>query len=412
MRPLAILLHRYVGLAISAFLVVAGVTGSLLAFNHEIDAFLNPGLMSAPAGANGELPRDVLLLREQLQRELPNAAVTYTPLKVKPGEALQFWVRPVEGGEFPAGQDDQYFVHPVTGDVLGSRRWGEISQGLKNLMPFVYKLHYSLALGEVGSVLFGVIAVLWTVDCFVGAYLTFPPPRRSGDTWDSSSRGWWSRWLKSWAVRTGSFYKLTFTWHQASGLWTWGMLFVFAWSAVGLNLNALYRPVMNAALGMEEHAFRAIRPLEEPRVQPRLSWEAARDRGRELMASQAMERGFAISEESRMSYEPAKGAYQYVVHSSLDVATRWGGTRVWFDGDTGELMAFEAPTGGAAGNAVTSWLYALHFAAVWGRPFQAFVSAMGVLIAILSISGVILWWKKRRSRRFVAGRLNGGQTVP
>ena len=61
-------------------------------------------------------------------------------------------------------------------------------------MPFLYKLHYSLALGEVNSYLFGVVALLWTIDCFVGAYLTFPPPsgarRRLGGRAAAGARGW------------------------------------------------------------------------------------------------------------------------------------------------------------------------------------------------------------------------------
>ncbi|MFQ5415166.1 MAG: PepSY domain-containing protein, partial [Phycisphaerae bacterium] len=62
------------------------------------------------------------------------------------------------------------------------RLWGDLSQGLANLMPFVYRLHHSLALGTVGTWIFGVVALLWTLDCFVGAWLTFPPPRRRDAT--------------------------------------------------------------------------------------------------------------------------------------------------------------------------------------------------------------------------------------
>jgi uncharacterized iron-regulated membrane protein len=379
------------------FLVIAGVTGSALAFYHELDAQLNPRLMHVSRPSDTAEPIDLLMLREQLERKLSIVAVNYVPLKVKPGQAVSLWVEPSGDGESQAAGDDEYFVDPYTGEVLGSRRWGDITQGIRNLMPFLYKLHYSLALGEVGSCLFGIIALLWTLDCFVGAYLTFPPARKAESN-SPSSKSWWSRWLKSWAVKVGSLYKLTFTWHQASGLWVWAMLFVFAWSAVGLNLSEVYNPVMNAAFGMEERAFRTLPSLDSPRRHPKLTWAEARQRGRELMAAEAAARDFTIRDESRMSYDPSKGAYQYVVHSSLDVATRWGGTRLWFDGNTGEFAAFEAPTGTALGNTVTSWLYALHFAAVGGWPYQVFVGVMGLLITVLSISGVYIWWVKRRSR--------------
>lgn len=49
MRPLLVLLHRYLGLATALFLALAGLTGSLLAFQHEIDEWLNPTFYHAPA---------------------------------------------------------------------------------------------------------------------------------------------------------------------------------------------------------------------------------------------------------------------------------------------------------------------------------------------------------------------------
>ncbi len=75
---------------------------------------------------------------------------------------------------------DEVFVNPYSGQILGGRLWGDLSQGLANLMPFVYRLHHSLVLGTIGTWIFGVVALLWTLDCFVGAWLTFPtaPPRR------------------------------------------------------------------------------------------------------------------------------------------------------------------------------------------------------------------------------------------
>ena len=51
-------------------------------------------------------------------------------------------------------------LNPYTGEELGRRSWGDISQGLANLMPFVYKLHYALALGEWGVWILGITALV------------------------------------------------------------------------------------------------------------------------------------------------------------------------------------------------------------------------------------------------------------
>ena len=59
-------------------------------------------------------------------------------------------------------------------------------------MPFIYRLHYSLALDTFGSYAFGIVALLWTLDCFVAIWLSFPlsvkktafayQPKRSTDS--------------------------------------------------------------------------------------------------------------------------------------------------------------------------------------------------------------------------------------
>ncbi|MGF6133292.1 putative iron-regulated membrane protein [Pseudomonas sp. EB276 TE3739] len=47
MRAFLVLLHRYIGLATAVFLLLAGLTGSVLAFNHELDEWLNPQFYEA-----------------------------------------------------------------------------------------------------------------------------------------------------------------------------------------------------------------------------------------------------------------------------------------------------------------------------------------------------------------------------
>ncbi len=42
MRSWLVRLHRWFGLAIALFLFVAGLTGAVIAWDHELDAALNP----------------------------------------------------------------------------------------------------------------------------------------------------------------------------------------------------------------------------------------------------------------------------------------------------------------------------------------------------------------------------------
>jgi uncharacterized membrane protein len=70
----------------------------------------------------------------------------------------------------------------------------------------------------------------------------------------------------------------------------------------------------------------------------------------------------------------------------------------------GEMRLLLLPTGQYAGNTVTSWLYALHEANVFGMSYRIFVCVLGLMITMLSVIGVYIWWKKRRARKFSTSR--------
>lgn len=391
-RGVWVLVHRYTGLAIATFLVVAGLTGSAITFYRELDGLINPNLIRVQPPSPGAEPMDPLELRERAMEQVPGWKIDRLALDHDPGYSTTFWQKQ-ESGDWRA-----VFVDPYTGELLGFRSGTNIAEGIEYLMPFLYRLHYALALGKTGTLLFGIVALLWTIDCLVGFYLTLPPRSRRKTGSAKPSRSWLSRWKPSWLIKGGSLFRSLFTFHRASGLWMWPVLFVFAWSAVGFNLHPVYEPVMKL-FGTGPDVRARLPDLEEARPEPALGWPEALERARELMADEAESRDFTLGEEGWLSYDPSHGVFQYRVHSSRDVGARNPGTRLWFDGDSGELLAFRSPTGIAAGDTIGSWLFSLHMATVGGLAYRVFVCVLGFAIAALSVTGVWMWWKKRRARR-------------
>ena len=318
-------------------------------------------------------------------------------------------------GQTTEPPNDQVFVNPYTGELLGERRWGDISQGLKNLMPFIYRLHFELALGVVGSYAFGIVALLWTLDCFVGAYLTFPARTRHGPTpVRARAKPWLARWWPAWQLRwRAGGHKLNFDLHRAGGLWVWAMLFVLAWSGVAFNLSEVYDPVMRAVFA-HQPAAAAVAPLPVPQLAPAIGWHEARDIGRRLMAEHGREKGFTVLHETALVHDPRTGTYRYQVKSSRDIRAQGGSTRLVFDADTGAFRGLWLPTGAASGDTVRMWLTSLHMALVGGivggLPMKLFVCAMGLVVALLSVTGVYVWWKKCKARQ--KSPLAAGQATP
>lgn len=405
MRAYAVIIHRYVGLVIAGFLLIAGLTGALLVWYHDLDAALNPSLLRVepPRSQQDGMPvplLDPMVLREKVQAAYPDAAVNYVSFyQGRPEDARPFYIqsKPNALGQAAEPAVDEVFVNPYTGKILGGRKSGDITQGITNLMPFLYRLHYSLALGTVGTWAFGIVAVLWTLDCFVGAWLTFPPRSRSHTR---SHKSWLKRWLPAWKVRVrGGSYKLNYDLHRAGGLWPWALFLVLAWSSVAFNLHEpVYKPVMGVFFDLQSDPRESLPKLAKIEPDPVIGWPAALAIARQHMGNIAHSKGFTVLAEDRVSYDPNKGYLRYVVRTDLDISQTRGQSSLFIDGSTGNVIAIRLPTGQASGDTVTTWLSTLHMANIWGLPFKVFMTLLGMAVTMLSGTGLYIWVKKRRGR--------------
>ncbi|HET8760129.1 MAG TPA: PepSY-associated TM helix domain-containing protein, partial [Nitrospiria bacterium] len=235
-RPFWVLVHRYAGLAMAIFLTIAGLTGTVIAFNHELDEWLNPALFTTPS--TGE-PLPTVELIARVERANPQFRVGYAPLRADPGHTVVMWGDPrvdsATGKPFALDYNN-VFVDPVTGTVVGKRLWGACCLEREHLIPFLYQLHYSMHLpGLWGIWIMGIVGMIWIVDNFVGAYLTLPV--RHARFEGVVGKPWWRRWTPAWRVKAdASRYRLNVDLHP-SGLWFWGLLLIMAVSSVSLNLE-------------------------------------------------------------------------------------------------------------------------------------------------------------------------------
>jgi len=404
-RGLVVIVHRYCGLATAVFLAIAGITGSVLAYNSELEKLLSPQLFANPQPGP---PLDFATLADRAAVLVPEGRVTAVEWTESDRMLVGFVPRidRVTGRAFRLGFT-QFFIDPWTGKETGRRIRGDLSQGIVNLMPFLYSVHWTLGAGNTGQWIMGLVAVIWTIDCFIAFYLTLPRGRGN----------FMLRWKYAWQVKwCASAFRVNFDLHRASGLWTWPFLIIFAWSSVMMNIRPWYEHVM-AALFDYQRPMVVYLTNAQPNERPRLDWHAAIEVGQKLMAEQAHLHGFIAGEPLELAYSSATGAYSYEVRGSHDVferAPKGGSTRVTFDGNTGELRVLSQPTGERIGNTIESWLYALHMARVFGRAYQAFVCVLGLICGLLPISGVYIWWRKRGVRERQARQMmkRRAQAVP
>lgn len=138
--------------------------------------------------------------------------------------------------------------------------------------------------------------------------------------------------------------------------------------------------------------------LDDIAQEPRLSWRQAQAAGRHWMDEQAELHHFEVYQPLALHLDRERNVYRYSVRSSRDIQDKRGTTRVLFDADTGAFKLLLLPSGQYNGNTVTSWLYALHMANIFGFPYRIFVCVLDLIITMLSVTGIVIWMKRRRAR--------------
>lgn len=390
--------HRWVGLLMTVVLIVVGLTGSILAFKRQIDRLLNPELHVR--GPQKRPPLDLATSAERAEAEYPHLRAGY--FSIEDDNVVMMVgakVNPATGKPYDLGFDE-LILDPWTGKTLGrGMEYGWTGPGgwRRKLIPFVYSLHTSLANDTIGWRIVSIVALAWTLDCFVGFYLTLP----------CGTGRLWQRWKPAWKIKSSAnFTRINFDFHRAGGLWLWPLLFVFGWSSVMLELRAVYNPVMKTFFDyVTEDEFIAKYSVPKPLENPKITWRQAQEAGERAMSVQAALHHFTVERPYGMAYVSSYGAYTYCVRSSLDFRGRGWDTSVLIDGNTGQLRGLDLPRGQHLGNTISTLLWGIHYADLRNfLPFRILICVFGFFLSALCITGVIIWWKKLSGRRLATSR--------
>ncbi|MET3131920.1 putative iron-regulated membrane protein [Oxalobacteraceae bacterium GrIS 1.11] len=389
-RPVLVLLHRWFGLAAALFLFIAGLTGAVISWDHELDSWLNPQLFVARSHA--QHPLSGLQLARLAEARDPRLRVSYVLNQVEAGHASLLTVEarldPATGQPFALGFN-QIALDPADGAQQGKRMWGEISLSRENLLPFLYKLHYTMHIPdgwgiEFGTWLMGIIGVLWSVDCLIALYLSFPN---------------WRSWRKSFAFRWRERgHRLTFDLHRSGAVWIWGLLLLLAVTSVSMNLNEqLMRPLVARLSSLTPDAFDDRQPQAPQRP---IEAVVSREQVLALAQAQARRRGWSTPA-GGVFYSSAYGLYGIGFFQPGDDHGDGGLGNAWlyFDGKDGSPAGASIPGSGSAGDIFLQAQFALHSGRIIGLPGRIMISVMGLLVAMLSVTGLALWFRKRRARR-------------
>lgn len=413
MREFWTRIHRWLGLVTALFLIVSGLTGAVISWDHEIDGWLNRKLYDTTSRGPFKDPFD---LAAAVEAHDPRVRVAYMPLGFEEGHASGYFVQPrtdpSTGRPFKLGFN-QVFVDPVTAEVRGQRDSTAVSLRAETLMPFIRRLHYMLHVptlwgqDRIGWWIMGTVALVWLIDSFVGLYLTMP--RRLKAAKDAPARHrkpatWWGRWMPSWTVRwAAGGYKLNFDLHRAGGLWVWVLIIVIAFTSFSLNL---YREVFYPVLSLVSQTTPSPNVLRPPgpvgtRIEPAIGFRDIVG----LAEAEARRRGWDTPL-GGVFYNARAGFYNvsFFDHAAHDDSDGMGLSNLYMDGKDGSVVSSNRPWHGSAADVFAQLQLPLHGGRILGLTGRILMSVMGLVVAMLSITGIVIWWRKRRARKVNAHR--------
>jgi uncharacterized iron-regulated membrane protein len=171
---------------------------------------------------------------------------------------------------------------------------------------------------------------------------------------------------------------------------------MMAVTSISMNLNnEVMRPIVSKFSKLTPSPFAQRTPNPKP-TNPAIS----REQVLLITHNEAIKRDWNTPM-GGMFYSPMFGVYGVGFyepandHGDGGLGNRW----LYFDDKNGTLAGANIPGTGSAGDIFMQAQFPLHSGRILGLPGRILISIMGVVVAILSMTGIIIWFRKRHNRK-------------
>lgn len=359
LRRVLFQVHLWAGIVFSTYIVIIALTGAILVFEDELTATTLPAsLFSYDAARIASIPE----VMRRFTQKCPGCLATNltTPSPTVPA----FQIRAV----MPHGPDRNtleltFIGDPVTGEIqLYPRTW----------VNWIHDLHLYLLLGsDHGVQVNGVGAAVLLLLTISGLFL------------------WWQgiqNWTRGLRISLRSNWRrINFDTHYVIGIWT---LTIVSWWAISGIYFAWYRQfegIVNAVF--------PLRGMISPEPPPLAAGPTSRAPLASILAAaqHASPHGrlFGISDPSLAGpivyaqmdlLAPGDFAHRDIV----TIATT----------DARILTVWHYGRNQTPGDWIMWSMHPLHFGTLWGLPFKILWFALGVSLALLTVTGLLMYWNR------------------
>ncbi|CAG0956220.1 hypothetical protein RHDC4_00406 [Rhodocyclaceae bacterium] len=366
--------HLWLGLCAGVVLTIAGITGSVLVFHHEIDEWLYPQALLVADGGGEAAYRPVADLQAAAAATLPAAArlagATY-PRHDGAAFSFRYAVPSPVGGRDVV----QVLVNPYAGTVSGTITRREAGRLLPaTLVGFMFELHYALLAGATGEIILGVFSVALIFSLLTGLI------------------AWWpldGKWRRALTIKPGAGpIRRNYDLHQMAG-------FYF--------LPVLLAVLVSGIYWVLPRQFMAVMHMLSPETVRRYDVVSA-DGGSGLIsledAVRRVRNRFPDGRPSWLYVPNERRPTTYTVCQEGIAGARFADRRCTvLDARLGRMLHVEEAGRGTAGDTFIAWQWPLHSGQAFGWPGRILVFLCGLACPLIFVTGYLRWWHKRRARR-------------
>lgn len=364
-------IHLWLAITLGGIFVLSGLTGSILVFDHALDETLNADLLLTdhPLRSEERLPYDVLWERAVVFAAAHNSKITGFTAPRHETSTQMFWMKSNDSKDTAL---NEVFLHPVSGEILGQRVWGDY------FTSFLYVFHYTLWLGKNGKLLIGFTGIGCLLLLISGLYVWWP--RGQGR----------HQWKAALTIKSkAGLLRRLFDLHRVAGIYGLLVLFVVVFTGVYMIFP---------------ESFRAVTPHTSPLLRAGALEQATTP---QLTANQAFEiakTALPESSFSRLYSGDGKQAWLMTFATPGDPKEDHGYSRLTLDPTNGQILDTRNWQTAPIGDRFFEWMMPLHNGSGLGWIGRALVCISGFLPLVLMITGIWRWLRKRRAKRVLRSK--------
>jgi uncharacterized iron-regulated membrane protein len=329
-----------------AFMVVLGVTGSIIAFEPELDRLLHPHLSHVKQGAR---ILSLVEIGDAVSKKYGEEPVVAYLLASSPDSPVQVIL-----------SRGVVSVNQYTGEVLGIRTRGQ------TVLGFTRALHLRLATGDLGRNILSWSSVALLISLASGLYLWWPRKR-------VGIRGpWWSRLF--W-----------FDLHNSFGILSLLPLAVLAATGIVIGFEDEVSSLLDKVYGRNSfHSDKTETRSESSRIGPEITPDQA-----VAIASAQLPGGVAY----RVQMPRYGGLYVVALaHSDNRIASERNSISV--DPWEGRIVAMNLSTSLTPRERFMAANDAIHTGSIFGMPTRILAALASLVLPLQVVSGLLIWIRR------------------